>query len=84
MSAHPILEELSNQLPESAHTVQFIQEPAPFEKIAVQARSDMDCIENLEGHLKDGRPAKTVLGRAVIKRGSKPPIRTNASVFWAP
>lgn len=61
MSAHPILAELSNQLPESAHTVKFIQEPAHFEKIAMQARSDMACLENLESHLKDGRPAKTVL-----------------------
>lgn len=60
MTAHPILEELSRQLPESAHTVQLIQESAQFEKITVQAQSDIACLENLEGHLKDGRSAKTV------------------------
>ena len=27
----------------------------------MQARSDISCLENLEGHLEDGRPAKTVL-----------------------
>ncbi len=61
MSAHPILAELSQQLPESAHTFQYIQEPAHFEKIAVQARNDIACLENLDGHLEDGRPAKTIL-----------------------
>ena len=61
MSAHLILADLSKQLPESAHTFQYIQEPGHFEKIAVQARSDIACLENLEGHLEDGRPAKTVL-----------------------
>jgi len=61
VSAHSILAELSKQLPESAHTFQYIQEPAHFEKIALQARSDIACLENLVGHLEDGRPAKTVL-----------------------
>lgn len=27
----------------------------------MQARSDIACLENLEGHLEDGRSAKTVL-----------------------
>lgn len=61
LSAHPILEELSNQLPESAHTFQYIQEAAEFEAIAAQAQKDISCLENLEGSLEDGRPAKTVL-----------------------
>jgi len=61
MSAHPILEELSNQLPESAHTFQYIQEALEFEEIAAQAQKDISCLENLEGCLEDGRPAKTVL-----------------------
>ena len=61
MSAHPILEELSNQLPESAHTFQYIQEAIEFEEIAAQAGKDISCLENLEGYLEDGRPAKTVL-----------------------
>jgi len=61
MSAHPILEELSNQLPESAHTFQYIQEALEFEEIAASAQKDISCLENLEGCLEDGRPAKTVL-----------------------
>lgn len=61
MSAHPILEELSNQLPESPHTFQYIQEALEFEEIAASAQKDISCLENLEGCLEDGRPAKTVL-----------------------
>ncbi len=60
-SAHPILAELSNQLPQTAHTFQRIQEAAEFEKIAAQSQKDISCLENLEGCLEDGRPAKTVL-----------------------
>jgi len=60
-SAHPILIELSNQLPQFAHTYQYIQKASDFEEIAAQAQKDISCLENLEGCLKDGRPAKTVL-----------------------
>jgi hypothetical protein len=59
--AHPILAELSRQLPDSAHTFQYIHEPSDFEKITLQARKDISCLENLEGCLEDGRPAKAVL-----------------------
>ena len=59
--AHPILAELSRQLPDSAHTFQYIQEAAEFEEIAAQAQKDISCLENLEGCLEDGRSAKTVL-----------------------
>jgi len=48
-------------LPESAHTFQYIQEALEFEEIAAQAQKDISCLENLEGCLEDGRPAKTVL-----------------------
>ena len=61
MTSHPILAELSGQLPESAHTFQYIQEAAEFEKITAQAQKDIACLENLEGHLEDGQPAKTAL-----------------------
>jgi hypothetical protein len=61
MTSHPILLELSGQLPESAHTFQRIQEAAEFETIATQAQKDISCLENLEGHLEDGQPAKSVL-----------------------
>jgi hypothetical protein len=58
---HPILAELARQLPDSAHTFQYIQEAVVFEEIAAQAGKDISCLENLEGCLKDGRPAKAVL-----------------------
>lgn len=61
MSAHPILEELSRQLPDSAYTSQYIQESSGFEEISVQAQKDISCLENLDGCLDDGRPAKAVL-----------------------
>jgi len=63
MTAHPILIELSGQLPDSAHTFQYIHEAADFEKIAAQAQRDILCFENLEGCLEDGQPAKAVLGQ---------------------
>ncbi len=59
--AHPILAELAQQLPDSAHTSQFILKPSGAEEIAAQALKDISCLENLEGHLNDGRPSKSVL-----------------------
>lgn len=61
MSAHPILKELSHQLPQSTHTYRYIQEAAEFEVIATQAQKDIACLENLEGHLEEGRLSKNVL-----------------------
>ena len=58
---HPILEELSRQLPDAAHTFQYIHESSDFGKISTQAQKDISCLENLEGCLEDGRPAKDVL-----------------------
>ncbi len=65
---HPILEELSNQLPESAHTFRYIQGSSGFEEIAAQAGKDISCLENLEGCLEDGRPAKAVLEESGYRR----------------
>jgi hypothetical protein len=59
--AHPILSELSRQLPDSAQTFQHIKEASGFEEIAAQAQKDIACLENFEGCLEDGRPAKAVL-----------------------
>lgn len=61
MASHPILLELSDQLPESAHTFKYIQEASEYEKITAQAQKDIACLENLEGHLEDGQPSKSVL-----------------------
>ena len=59
--AHPILAELSRQLPDSALTFRHILDAEEFELIMAQAQKDIACLENLEGSLEDGRPAKTVL-----------------------
>jgi hypothetical protein len=59
--AHPILDELSRQLPDAAHTFQYIHESPDFWKITAQAQTDISCLENLEGCLEDGRSAKSVL-----------------------
>ena len=61
MTSHPILLELSGQLPESSHTFKYIQEASEYEKITAQAQKDIACLENLEGHLDDGQPSKAVL-----------------------
>ena len=61
MASHPILLELSDQLPESAHTFKYIQEASEYEEITAQAQKDIACLENLEGHLEDGQPSKSVL-----------------------
>ena len=61
MTSHPILAELSGQLPESAHTFKRIQEAAGYEEINAQAQKDIACLESLEGNLEDGQPAKVVL-----------------------
>lgn len=59
--AHPILAELSRQLPDPAHTFQYIHESSDFEIIAAQAKKDISCLENLEGCLENGESAKVVL-----------------------
>lgn len=59
--AHPILAELSRQLPDTSLTFRHILDAEEFELIMTQALKDIACLENLEGILKDGRPAKTVL-----------------------
>ncbi len=75
---HPILAELARQLPESAHTYQYILEASGFEEITAQAGKDISCLENLDGCLEDGQSAKTVLeesGYQVWLEGSDPDER---------
>ena len=61
MTAHPILEELSRQLPDAALTSQQILKAAEFDLIATQSRKDIECLENLDGNLEDGQSARAVL-----------------------
>ena len=58
---HPILEELATQLPESSKLFLHIQEGKDYAEIASLARNDMSCLENVQGNLKDGQSAKSVL-----------------------
>jgi len=59
--SHPILKELSKQLPESTRTLQYIQENKGLETIAQQSRREFACLGNLEGTLKDGQTCVAVL-----------------------
>jgi hypothetical protein len=61
MACHPILDELSGQLPETSCTFQYIQEAADFEKIAAQAQKDIACLENLEGQMGDDQSSRNIL-----------------------
>ncbi len=42
-------------------TLQSIETGDRFENIAAQAKTEIDCLENLQGVVKDGRPARSVL-----------------------
>jgi hypothetical protein len=58
---HPILEELATQLPESSKLFLHIQEGKDYAEIATLAKNDISCLENVDGVLKDGQSAKSVL-----------------------
>ncbi len=60
-NAHPILAELSRQLPVDTQTLKRIRTGDDFESIAAQAKAEIVCLENLSGVGEDGRPSKTVL-----------------------
>ena len=58
---HPILEELATQLPESAQTFLNIHQCKSYDEINTQAQKEISCLENLQGTLKDGQSARSVL-----------------------
>ncbi len=58
---HPILEEIATQLPESSQLFLNIQSGSDYTEIVSLAQEDMSCFENVEGTLKDGQSAKSVL-----------------------
>ncbi len=66
--AHPILLELSKQLPDSAHTFRYIHESPDFEKITAQAQKDISSLEKLEGDSEDGVSAKEALEESGYRR----------------
>ena len=61
LQPHPILTELSEQLPESATTHKFIHEPKSFEEIAGQARKELLYFGNLDVLLEEGISGKSFL-----------------------
>ena len=61
MSAHPILEDLSRQLPRTATTCRYINEPRSFEEIAAQARKEFFSLGSPDGFIEEGISGKTFL-----------------------
>jgi hypothetical protein len=59
--SHPILIELSGQLPETSATYKYIHGPESFSQIASQAKEEFLCLSGLETTL-DNR----LLGRAYL------------------
>ena len=58
---HPILTELCRQLPQATQTLRCIETGDSFENIVAQAKTEIDCLENLQGVDKGGRPSMSVL-----------------------
>ena len=59
--SHPILEELATQLPESCQLFLHIQEGKDYAEITTLAKHDISCFENVDGILKNGESAQSVL-----------------------
>ena len=59
--SHPILIELSEQLPETSITYKYIHGPESFSQIAIQAKEESLCLSDLETKLGNG-----LLGRAYL------------------
>ena len=59
--SHPILIELSEQLPETSITYKYIHGPESFSQIASQAKKEFLCLSDLETKLGNG-----LLGRAYL------------------
>jgi hypothetical protein len=59
--SHPILIELSEQLPETSITYKYIHGPESFSQIASQAKEEFLCLSDLETKLGDG-----LLGREYL------------------
>jgi hypothetical protein len=59
--SHPILIELSEQLPETSVTYKYIHGPESFSQIASQAKEEFLCLSDLETKLGNG-----LLGRAYL------------------
>ncbi|QPJ64835.1 MAG: hypothetical protein G3M78_05315 [Candidatus Nitrohelix vancouverensis] len=59
--SHPILLELSEQMPENSKTFLNIQNAEDYADIAEQARLEMNCLKNIDGTLEDERNCRAVL-----------------------
>jgi hypothetical protein len=59
--SHPILIELSDQLPETSITYKYIHGPESFSQIASQAKEEFLCLSDLETKLDNG-----LLGREYL------------------
>jgi hypothetical protein len=61
--SHPILIELSEQLPETSKIYKYIHGPENFAEIATQAKKDFSCLSDLQGNLANGLSERTHLAQ---------------------
>jgi len=60
---HPILNELSEQLPETSMTWKFIHGLESFAEVCSQARKEFLCLSDLEADLGNGLSGRTQLAQ---------------------
>jgi hypothetical protein len=61
--SHPILTELSQQLPETSITSKYIQGPESFTKVVTQAKEDFLCLSDLDADLENGLSGRAQLAQ---------------------
>jgi hypothetical protein len=59
--SHPILIELSQQLPDTSTTCKFIQGPESFAQVVTQAREEFLCLSDLEADRGNGHSGRDQL-----------------------
>ena len=59
--SHPILIELSEQLPKTSRTYKYIHGPESFSQVATQAKEDFSFLSDLESDSGNGFSARTHL-----------------------
>ena len=59
--SHPILNEMSEQLPETSTTYKYIQGPETFSQVVTQAQKEFLCFSDLDADRGNGLSAKEQL-----------------------
>lgn len=58
---HPILIELSQQLPETSTTYKYIHGPNSFSEVSIQAKEEFSCLSDLDADRGKGLSGETQL-----------------------